>query len=212
MARILFVDDDPLTLETLKRSVELFGHEAILATSGKQAETIIADHRPDLILTDMRLPDMDGLELCRVLRKNPATMRMPVIILSARTGKEEVRQGYEAGATLYLKKPVDLDMLVEECKRVVALGKHVTRPLVDQAADADAPATGTDAPIKIPDGTNPTSDSPKGTIASLLVLPGFLYWSSMVWPDSTVNNWPKARSKFDRFSSSITNQRFCSRA
>ncbi len=83
MARIMFVDDDPLTLETLKRSVELFEHEAILATSGGEAIKLVTVQIPDLIMTDMNLPDMDGLSLVRQFKENPRVSEIPVVVLSA---------------------------------------------------------------------------------------------------------------------------------
>lgn len=117
MARILFVDDDPLTLETLKRSVELFGHEAILATSGKQAETIIADHRPDLILTDMRLPDMDGLSLVKTIKETPSVADIPIVVLSASPEVDVGEISLAAGAEEFLTKPVRLETLQDVIRR-----------------------------------------------------------------------------------------------
>ena len=162
-SRLLVIDDEPDTLDILRPFLSMFGFEVFTALTGKQGKQAIVMHNPDVVVLDLMLPDMDGLELCRQVRQNPATVRLPVIILSARTGKEEVRQGYEAGATLYLKKPVDMDQLVAECKRVIALGKHVTRPLDAQVADANAPATGMTAPSKIGKGTTKDSDSPPST-------------------------------------------------
>jgi CheY-like chemotaxis protein len=117
MARILFVDDDPLTLETLKRSVELFGHEAILASSGEQAETLIADHQPDLILTDMRLPDMDGLTLVKSIKESPTAAEIPVVMLSASPEVDVSEISLEAGAEEFLTKPVRLETLQDVIKR-----------------------------------------------------------------------------------------------
>jgi len=158
---LIVIDDEPDTLEILRLYLTMFGFDVAAALTGTEGLKQAEARRPEAVVLDLMLPDMDGLEVCRILRKKLANPRVPVIILSARTGREDVQKGYEAGATLYLKKPVDMEKLVEECKRVVALGKHVTRPLVEQAADADAPATGTSALIKVRKKTDSNPDSPK---------------------------------------------------
>ncbi len=117
MARILFVDDDPLTLETLKRSVELFGHEAILASSGEQAQRLIGEQPPDLILTDMRLPDMDGLSLVKIIKHDPNISGVPVIMLSASPEIDARQVSLEAGAEEFLAKPVRLQTLQNVIER-----------------------------------------------------------------------------------------------
>jgi CheY-like chemotaxis protein len=111
MARILFVDDDPLTLETLKRSVELFNHQAIQASSGSQARQLAEDSLPDLILTDMRLPDMDGLSLVKALKGNPATAAIPIVVLSASVEADVADVCRAAGAEEFVPKPVRLQAL-----------------------------------------------------------------------------------------------------
>ena len=117
MARILFVDDDPLTLETLKRSVELFGHEALLASSGEQAQTLVANLQPDLILTDMMLPDMDGLSLVKTLKNTPSAAQIPVVVLSASPEVDVSEISLAAGAEEFLTKPVRLQTLQDVIKR-----------------------------------------------------------------------------------------------
>ena len=83
MARILFVDDDPMTLETLKRSVELFGHQAILASSGEQAQALVIEQPLDLIMTDMNLPDTNGISLVKHFKEDPQFAQIPIVVLSA---------------------------------------------------------------------------------------------------------------------------------
>lgn len=119
MARILFVDDDPLTLETLKRSVELFGHEAILASSGSEAQTIAADQKPDMILTDMRLPDIDGLTLVSQLKESPELAATPVIVLSASPEIEASELALASGADEFIAKPVRLQVLQDVIQRYI---------------------------------------------------------------------------------------------
>jgi CheY-like chemotaxis protein len=111
MARILFVDDDPMTLETLKRSVEIFGHQAIQANSGEQAMKVAADEGPDLIMTDLRLPDMNGLKLVKALKNDPATAAIPVVMLSASVEVDIADICRAAGAEEFVQKPVRLQAL-----------------------------------------------------------------------------------------------------
>lgn len=111
MSRILFVDDDPLTLETLKRSIEIFGHQAFLASSGGEAEEIIDKQLPDLIMTDMNLPDTDGLDLVKSLKSNPLSAHIPVVVLSASPEIDASENALSAGAEEYLSKPIRLDTL-----------------------------------------------------------------------------------------------------
>jgi CheY-like chemotaxis protein len=111
MARILFIDDDPMTLETLKRSVELFGHLAILASSAEQAQVSVIEQPPDLIMTDMNLPDMDGISLVKRFKNDPQTARIPIVVLSASPEIDASEISLAAGAEQFLTKPVRLDKL-----------------------------------------------------------------------------------------------------
>lgn len=113
MARILFVDDDPHMLETLDKSVQLIGHQAIIAKTGKEALELAASQSPDLIMTDMMLPDMDGVKLLEQLRQDSATASIPVVILSASPEPDLAQISKLAGADSYLSKPVRLRILQE---------------------------------------------------------------------------------------------------
>lgn len=117
MARILFVDDDPLTLETLKRSVELFGHQAVLASSGETAQALVIEQAPDLIMTDMNLPDTDGLSLVKQLKENPHSVDIPVVVLSASPEVDAGEISLAAGAEEFLTKPIRLDELQSVIER-----------------------------------------------------------------------------------------------
>lgn len=113
MARILFVDDDPFTLETLNKSVQLFGHQAVLATNGEQALRLAKECSPDLIMTDMMLPDMDGLNLVTSLRKDPSTSCIPIVMLTASPEIDALQLSRAAGVDAYLNKPIHLQQLQE---------------------------------------------------------------------------------------------------
>jgi CheY-like chemotaxis protein len=117
MARILFVDDDPLTLQTLKKSVELFGHQAILASSGAEALAQATEQMPDLVLTDMSLPDMDGLALIESFQQEPLLKDIPLIMLSASPELDASQLAITAGAREFLAKPVRLQTLQQVIQR-----------------------------------------------------------------------------------------------
>lgn len=113
MARILFVDDDPYTLETLHKAVQIFGHQAILATSGEQALSLVLAQSLDLIITDMRLPDMDGLTLLERLGQETAAAKIPVVMLSASPELDVAEVAQAAGAKAFVNKPVRLQALLD---------------------------------------------------------------------------------------------------
>jgi CheY-like chemotaxis protein len=117
MARILFIDDDPLTLQTLKKSVELFGHQAILANSGSEALALAAEQSPDLIMTDMSLPDMDGLALIKLFQQEPILKDIPMVMLSASPELDASHLALAAGAREFLAKPVRLQTLQQVIQR-----------------------------------------------------------------------------------------------
>ncbi len=108
MASILFVDDDPYTLETLTKAAELFGHRAVLAGSGDEAIRLLTSERPDLIFIDLMLPDMDGLQLLKQIAPRTGADRMPVYVLSAAADDNLSEQALALGAQDYLTKPLRL--------------------------------------------------------------------------------------------------------
>ncbi len=102
---VLVVDDNPLNLYVLKKILKQDRYQPILANNGKQALQIVHQETPDLILLDINMPEMDGYEVCRRLKSNPATENIPVIFLSARTESDDIVQGFDAGAVDYVTKP-----------------------------------------------------------------------------------------------------------
>ena len=91
-ARLLLVDDQPANLQVLRDSLEDEGYEISIATSGRTALRVAEARRPDLILLDVMMPEMDGLETCRRLKQDPETREIPVIFVTAQDGVEHVIQ------------------------------------------------------------------------------------------------------------------------
>lgn len=117
--KILLVDDDRLVLAALGQALQMAGYEVETATSGKEALALCEQLSPDLVVLDMRMPGMDGIEVARRLRENT---RIPFIFLTAYGDEEVVERAVEAGALGYLIKPVDSPQLLAAVK--TALQRH----------------------------------------------------------------------------------------
>jgi CheY-like chemotaxis protein len=110
--RILVVDDQPINVQLLKRKLERSGLEVSTANNGLEALEQIKLRKPDLILLDLMMPDMDGIEVCERLQASSDTRSIPVIFVTARTTKESKLEGLAVGAVDYITKPIDLDETV----------------------------------------------------------------------------------------------------
>jgi DNA-binding response OmpR family regulator len=122
--KVLVVDDEPETVDMLKTFLELFEFEVDGQLTGATGMEAAFRDKPGVIILDLMLPDADGYQICRLLRHQTSTKMIPIIILSARSTKDDELKGIQAGATVYLRKPVDLNRLVEDVRRVVKTG-HV---------------------------------------------------------------------------------------
>jgi DNA-binding response OmpR family regulator len=107
--RILVVDDQLINVQLLKRKLERHSLAVTPAYSGQEALDSIRDNKPDLILLDVMMPEMDGMEVCRRLQANVETKSIPVIFITARNTKEGKIEGLAVGAVDYITKPIDLD-------------------------------------------------------------------------------------------------------
>jgi two-component system sensor histidine kinase/response regulator len=108
-SKILVIDDQPINVQLLKRKLEREGLQVTAAYNGQEGLEKIAQHKPDLILLDVMMPDMDGIEVCQRLQANDDTRSIPVIFITARTNKESKLEGLAVGAVDYITKPIDLD-------------------------------------------------------------------------------------------------------
>jgi two-component system sensor histidine kinase/response regulator len=106
-AAILIVDDNPQNLQVLAKILQENKYVIEFATNGEAALVWLRDKKFDLILLDINMPDMDGFEVCRKIRSNPAMNNVPVIFLSADTERESILKGFEFGAQDYVTKPFD---------------------------------------------------------------------------------------------------------
>jgi two-component system sensor histidine kinase/response regulator len=125
---ILVVDDQPINVQLLKRKLERENLRVIAAYNGLEALDQVSREMPDLILLDVMMPDMDGIEVCQRLQANESTRGIPVIFITARTNKESKLEGLGVGAVDYITKPIDLDETMARVQtqlRVVAINRQV---------------------------------------------------------------------------------------
>jgi DNA-binding NarL/FixJ family response regulator len=108
---ILVADDDPGTRLSISDYLEIAGYIVVTADNGQLALEMVDRYQPHLIVTDITMPRLDGYELVRQVRRQPAFRLLPVIFLTARTNTEERIRGYQLGCDAYLPKPFDLDEL-----------------------------------------------------------------------------------------------------
>jgi DNA-binding response OmpR family regulator len=124
MTRVLVVEDDRDIAELVERYLQKSGFATELLSSGREALTALAERPPDLLILDLMLPHVDGLEICRAARGNPLTSAMPIIMLTARAEESERIVGLELGADDYIAKPFSPNELVA---RVRALLRRTQR-------------------------------------------------------------------------------------
>ena len=114
MAKILVIDDSSELLEMVRVLLEdRGGHKSILSTDGEDGLTKAVTHQPDLAIVDVMMPGMTGYEVCRRLRAGPSTADIPIIILTARGQDVDRQAAMDAGATMYMSKPVTMGDLLE---------------------------------------------------------------------------------------------------
>jgi two-component system phosphate regulon response regulator PhoB len=125
MGKILVIDDEADLLEVVDFNLTQAGHQVITATDGEAGIELARRHQPDLVLLDLMLPKLPGTEVCRALKRDPATRSMPVLILTARGEEIDRVVGFELGADDYVCKPFSVRELL---LRVSAILKRVQQP------------------------------------------------------------------------------------
>ncbi len=104
-ARVLIVDDDPVMRRLTTRALQNDGYVLTEATNGREALEVMRRETPDLVILDFVMPELDGLDVLRALRADPATVSLPVLMLTSQSDEGSTRAGFDAGATDYLTKP-----------------------------------------------------------------------------------------------------------
>jgi len=125
MAKILIVDDDPQVQILIKSLVEMKGHESVPAETGAKALELIRQNAFDLIITDLRMPQMNGLELLREVKSLQPSL--PVIMVTAYASSETTAESARLGVFEYLEKPFKIDTLLAAIERALSAGKDASR-------------------------------------------------------------------------------------
>jgi len=120
-ALILVVDDNEANRDILARRLEANGYAIVMAADGEEALATARDKLPDLILLDIMMPKMDGLEVCRQLKADKSLPFMPIILVTARTDTKDVVAGLDIGGDEYLTKPVDQAALVARVRSILRI-------------------------------------------------------------------------------------------
>lgn len=118
---ILIVDDEPNIVMSLEFLMRKNGYQVGIARNGTEALAAINQTPYDLILLDIMMPDVDGLQVCRQLRARPDRAGTKVIFLSAKSREADVQKGYEAGANLYIPKPFSTRQLMEKVRELLTM-------------------------------------------------------------------------------------------
>ncbi len=122
-SRILVVDDEPEVVDLVEFNLKKAGFDVIAATDGAAALKKARSDQPDLIVLDLMMPEMDGLEVCRILRRDSATARIPIIMLTAKAAEVDRIVGLELGADDYVTKPFSPRELVLRVNKALRRGQ-----------------------------------------------------------------------------------------
>ncbi|MBN1679268.1 MAG: response regulator [Anaerolineae bacterium] len=115
---VVVVDDEPNMVDMLSTFLKIKGFNVHGVYSGTEALATITAEKPDIVLLDLMLPDIDGIDVCRRLRANPDFATLPIVMVTARTDPGSVARANQAGANGYLTKPVSLSNLIAEIDRL----------------------------------------------------------------------------------------------
>lgn len=121
--KILLVDDEPDILEFLSYNLKKEGYRVSTANNGKEALRLAKEEHPDLIIIDVMMPDMDGIETCSQIRELPELKNVLIVFLTARSEEYSQIAGFDAGADDYINKPIKPRLLVSRIKALLRRGK-----------------------------------------------------------------------------------------
>ena len=127
--KILVVDDEKDIVELLQYNLEKEGYKISAVFSGEQCLENVKTELPDLILLDLMLPEIDGLDVCKILKNNPQTSHIPIIMLTAKGEETDIVLGLELGADDYITKPFKVRELLARLKAVLRRAKNNISPL-----------------------------------------------------------------------------------
>jgi CheY-like chemotaxis protein len=137
-ARILIADDDPDTLQTYSNLLELAGYEILKATTGQECLRVVREALPDLVLLDVMLPDLSGIDVCKQIKADPELASIFVIHVSGlRVSPKDLADGLESGADGYVPKPVDPRVLLAHIRALLRIKKAEAELAQHQAMELE---------------------------------------------------------------------------
>jgi DNA-binding response OmpR family regulator len=120
LKRILVAEDEPSIVLSLEFLLTEAGYEVFTAVNGAEALKLAEQHKPDLLVLDIMLPVVNGFEVCRTIRSNPALRDMPILMLTARGREQEIARGLALGANAYVTKPFGTRELMMEIRELLS--------------------------------------------------------------------------------------------
>ncbi|WOD40278.1 response regulator [Nodosilinea sp. E11] len=136
MTKILIIEDEPSVLDNLQDILTLENYAVVIAHNGRQGVEAALEHRPDLILCDVMMPEMDGFEVVKVLRETPTTQTIPFIFLTAKADRLDQREGMDLGADDYLTKPFRPQEVLRAIRTRLERNAALMQPYRDEAERA----------------------------------------------------------------------------
>ena len=167
MATILVVDDAADNVEVLERNLKRLGYDVVSALSGAEALAVAEARCPDVILLDVLMPHLDGIEVCRRLKASPTLQAIPVILLSALAQEEHVVRGLDAGAVDYISRPFNEAILAARVRSALRVKEANDTVQATAQMQSDFLAT--------------TSDELRTPLASILEFANSLLGSPIYW-------------------------------
>jgi CheY-like chemotaxis protein len=129
---ILVTDDEPVNLALLKKNLEKRSYTVIVATNGKECIKKAETLRPDIILLDIKMPSMDGINVCEILKKNHQTQNIPIIFVTADTDELTLKRAFEAGGTDYVRKPLNMIELMARVESALFQQELIKKHIKDE--------------------------------------------------------------------------------
>jgi two-component system, sensor histidine kinase ChiS len=119
---VMIVEDEPDTAEMFAEMMRMNGYRVIISLGGVKAINMIANESPDVLMLDVMMPELSGLEILGYLQDDPVLSKIPVVVVSAKGLPSDIRSGLEAGALIYLTKPVSYHELSSAIERALRMG------------------------------------------------------------------------------------------
>lgn len=125
--KVLIVDDEVDLVDMLKIHLEAAGYDVVTAQNGRQGLEVARKSEPDIIMLDIMMPNLDGYQTCKLIKRDKSLMKKPIIMLTAKGQAADEIQGYDCGADAYIVKPFDCGALIEKIERLLqeADGGHL---------------------------------------------------------------------------------------